>query len=153
MTLSSQVASLELARILQKLGVKQEAVWYWYYTDAPFPDGSRWELRLGSEISEAEWELSNESDIVAAFTVAELGEMLPARIEVKDPMIPRFDGTHFAAFEIRKHSDWEAVYIIYRNGIGYILNGYENGARHHGTEADARAKMLIYLLENKLITP
>jgi len=86
----------------------------------------------------------------SAFTVAELGEMLPARIDLGENA--SYPG-RYAILECRKHADWEVVYIIYRDGIGYILNGYESGARfHEANEANARAKMLGYLIENNLIT-
>jgi hypothetical protein len=48
--------------------------------------------------------------------------------------------------------------ITYEKGIGYVLGGYSNsstgkmgGVFHADTEADARAKMLVYLLENMLL--
>jgi len=75
---------------------------------------------------------------IAAFTVAELGEMLPHKIYGE--------------------TDWE-IYLERGDDnyiIGYI-NEAKNGERlddvcfNDKTEADARAKMLIYLIENKLI--
>lgn len=72
-----------------------------------------------------------------AFTVAELGEMLPGQITVNEE--PK-------CFEVRKRPDIYFVrYSEWENDNAYIYKTAE-------TEADARAKMLVYLLENKLIT-
>ncbi len=147
MTLEDQVISLSLAKRLKELGVKQDALYWWSEHTVP---ATLWNEH---DLSENDPYAGVSEQSYAAFTVAELGEILPARIEVKDPMIPKFDGTHFASLEVRKHSSWEAVYIIYNRGICYILNGYEKGARFHGTEAEARGLMLEYLLKNNLLTP
>jgi hypothetical protein len=59
--LEKQVVSLDLAKRLKELGVKQESVWYWF----------RDRLILGRG------EGGNMQTFTSAFTVAELGEMLP----------------------------------------------------------------------------
>lgn len=113
MHLEDQVVSLELAKKLKELGVKQEGYFNWYLgLQAPYlgPANKR-----------------SNSDTVAAFTVAELGEMF------------RYVRTEFTKTEA---GDW-AVYWVADNGRYH---------KEYGTEADARAKMLIYLIENKLIT-
>ena len=78
-----------------------------------------------------DWFLNNEKiglddeDNISAFTVAELGEMLPVY------------------FSSEKHTkEWLA---------GIVKQGVPNEMGAGLTEADARAKMLIYLIENKLI--
>jgi hypothetical protein len=70
----------------------------------------------------------------SAFTVAELGEMLP------DPT----DESWYVA--MKEGSKW----LCWENQRGF----YEDKGQHvwSDTEADARAKMLIYLLENGLLT-
>lgn len=70
-----------------------------------------------------------ENDYYSAFTVAELGEMLGIYCHTEKTGI-NTDGRDWEAF----HPSWEDKIIV------------------ADTEADARAKMLIYLLENKLIT-
>ena len=79
-------------------------------------------------------------DGVNCYTVAELGELLPGRVErnAKDYML-----------QCLKHGNWEVKYVAYENGIGHVLDSHE--VIQWGEEAEARAKMLIYLLENKLI--
>lgn len=111
MKLEDQVCSLELAKQLKELGVKQESIWYWHkYQDRD------WEATLA------------ESDL-SAFTVAELGEMLP-----------EFVGSW------REHDNFwhcDNSELGENRRVWLTFNA--------DTEADARAKMLIYLIENKLI--
>lgn len=138
MKLEQQVCSLELAQKLKELGVKQESlfVWarpthmpnlkwlYWYSENLKIPRGQ-----------EEIWES------LQSFTVAELGELLPARLEYKRPKHP----VYRLAME-KQDTRWNVVYICAdcggRNFEPMLAN----------TEADARATMLIYLLENKLST-
>jgi hypothetical protein len=120
MKLEQQVCSLELAKRLKKLGVKQDGVFgyaskrsekYRLYFD-PFT------------------ERVNLNSVVSAFTVAELGEMLPEEMK---------NGTSWEELRIKRDGDeWNVIY-------GALWN------EEASTEADARAKMLVHLLENKLI--
>ena len=68
MELSKQVVSLDLAKRLKELGVKQESYFEWYHRVSKKP-----EYRLGSR---SDWEPSYEDMFASAFTIAELGEML-----------------------------------------------------------------------------
>lgn len=135
MKLEKQVCSLELAKKLKELGVKQESIFYWTrsYTrkTGVFQADSKYYLAYSKNKKYyAEYECS-------AFTVAELGEMLPEEIE-KDGFVytwlpSKEDGTYWFSYSRMNEN---------KEGVGY--NQYAD------TEADARAKMLIYLLENKL---
>lgn len=112
MKLEQQVCSLKLAKQLKKLGVKQESYFGWYLTYKKI-----WRIGDMAEVMNhakmvgitpaPQWEW----DYYSAFTVAELGELLP---------------------------EWFCQ-----------LNN--NDIREKNTEANARAKMLIYLIENKII--
>ena len=62
MELSKQVVSLELSQKIEKLGVKQDSLWWW----------------TGVNI---EWELRQGIGRYSAFTVAELMEGLPTYLE------------------------------------------------------------------------
>jgi hypothetical protein len=111
MELVKQVCSLELAKSLKELGVKQESLYlYWrgnVYTSAHV-DGRSLAGKEG----------------IAAPTVAELGEMLPP-----------------GAYEVVRDES-KRCWIKYEYcDVGFSAN----------TEADARSKMLIYLIENKLV--
>lgn len=128
MELNQQVCSLELAKRLKELGVKQESLFYYVIDDLEF--GNTELMFLGG--------MGAENDIdISAFTAAELGEMLPATV----------DG---------KYGDCTLWYNSRRTNEYHVW--YENGREDEKiifsskAEADARAKMLVYLLENKLIS-
>lgn len=132
MKLEEQVCSLELAQKLKSLGVKQESYFYW----SNAMDGT-WRVE-----NRAFFKFDRRSD-VSAFTVAELGEMLP--------MVVHGDYDHLIIEKSIQH--WLIYYSRDREGCprstNHSLYIYLTASR---TEADARAKMLIYLIENKLIT-
>lgn len=115
MNLKSQVCSLELSKRLKELGVKQESLFFYNPKDG--------ELRRGfecfiNEEGKMKW-------FVSAFTVAELGEMLPEQ-----------------CFTYRVGSSWFNANTFhdkfYKVPIGIAMP----------TEADARTEMLIYLKEH-----
>jgi len=119
----NQVCSFELSQELEKLGVKQNSIFYWRKyslcknTNLYYIPNKETDLLILSGKLEYNY---------SAFTVAELGEMLQLdKIEwlvcSKDPVSKEF-----------------------------VLN-YRNEIIKSDTEANARAKMLIYLLENNLI--
>lgn len=125
MKLKDQVVSLELAKKLKELGVKQESLFAWYYIDAPT-------AYTGPELGYRGIDFPSEaSDIIAALTVAELGDLL-------------------------KHSDYYLPYssedwTVWECRVGNTEDG-DKQYLQAPTEADCRAKMLIYLLEHQLIT-
>ncbi len=113
MKLEKQLCSLELAKKLKALGVKQDSHFKWLNTP------TRGWMTFPRTIA------GNEENY-SAFSVAELGEMLPS------------------------------MTISYHQTLGEWSCKYpetEHVIKMEMTEADARAKMLIYLLENKLIQP
>ncbi len=113
MRLEDQVVSLELAKKLKELGVKQGSLFKW--DDL----GHRWSL---------EYDIRGYIGRYSAFTVAELGEMLP--------------NVYYSS----------KVYSSDRKDMNYECAGHESGDIFTAdTEANARAKMLIYLTENKLM--
>src|SRR5437016_1173186 len=71
MKIEEQVTSLDLSKKLKELGVKQESAFYW--EDSVFTDG----MQLKSKERAT---LKGSHEIYSAFTVAELGETLPAGI-------------------------------------------------------------------------
>ena len=127
MKLEDQVCSKELAIELHKLGITNPSLFYWEYTgSAKF---ERWE---NGEPDYCE-------DNICAYTVAELGEMLPAKIRVEGMRL------YLKIWRNGEENLWSVSYCEFDHGIRHQL--------FSETEADARAKMLIYLIENKLLTP
>jgi hypothetical protein len=132
MTLEQQVCSLELAKRLKELGVKQESFFTWRgWSRGWMIDVDR--DRQGRRISSVD-------DGYSAFTVAELGEMLPEAFS--------WGGTQVALSAVKYSGGWHVRYMSGQYRKSRSVNEFQDAA----TEADARAKMLIYLLENKLIT-
>lgn len=140
MNLQSQVTSLEISKKLKELGVKQESYFVW------FP-GVRIENGLGSFKTEDIWLLEHrkiEGEQYSAFTVAELGEMLPSNIHQfeKDTEKP---GGRWLSCDKSDDGGWI---------IGYGENGTNEIEIDCSSElnfANALGKMLIYLIENNLL--
>lgn len=119
MKLENQVCSLELSKKLLTLGVNQNSLYYWQRCSMCDDD---WQLSEG-----------HASDYLqcSAFTVAELGEMLPYYT------FHTIISIRFFQFNLILPTENEDKLISFRDE----------------TEANARAKMIIYLLENNLIPP
>ena len=144
MNLNQQVTSLELSKKLKELGVKQESHWYWesYYLPEITTDrhnniidskyiryiaDKRPVIRSGF--------LTSKLKYYSAYTVAELGELLPEGFESHKTIL--------APENYSKNPNLDTPdYCI--KSFGEII--------YDKNEANARAKMLIHLLENKLIT-
>jgi len=124
MKLEDQVCNLELSKKLKNLGVKQESLFYWVLVN---PQVNQWELT----VKENAKSFLNK-DKVSAFTASELGEMLPNYTEIKKCFPKNITGTF-----------WQVSYIQPKP----YLTHFEDD----DTEANARAKMLVYLLENNLM--
>jgi hypothetical protein len=114
MKIEHQVCSLDLAKRLKELGVKQESLW--------------WHNRIGDQygIQLDRPSQDQDSQCWSAFTVAELGEMLPHGF--------------YSRHGVKGYTCGE---LTQRAKTGRTFTG--------DTEADARANALIYLLEHKLI--
>ena len=124
MKLEEQVCSLELAKKLKELGVKQESLFYWF---------NNWNGYAEGHPSKKEnWILLDRYKDTGypAFTVAELGETLPK--------------TYYSGKS-------EKGILKYQCGSDDESRNKRHGWTRADTEADARAKMLIYLIENGLI--
>jgi hypothetical protein len=146
MKLEQQVCSLDLAKRLKELGVKQESYFHWY-------QGFRAEWHLGDT-----GEMMNHavdvgqmtapqfvSASASAFTVAELGEMLPKTIKkISVRGVPQKSDYYLDISWCESDKKWRYSYSnpTYNACVDMWFET---------KEADARAKMLIYLIENKLI--
>jgi hypothetical protein len=126
MELKNQVCSLEQAKKLKELGVKQESLFYFVEEEVSVADYHTalvWKIEYeGNQayVEDIEWETR-----ISAFTASELGEML------------------------RSSNDD----IIYHTSTTKVaLEIFDGEYFSSEIEADARAEMLIYLLENKLIS-
>lgn len=148
MNLEQQVCSIELAKRLKELGIKQESLFYWL-DDRDCEDNTCEDCKLKTEIIFSP-NIFHENavtlrDYYSAFTVAELGEMLPSEIE--------YGASTFNLQFYKLNKIWDGQY--FDPDSSYILHGLVPGFVDYyifdTKEADARAKMLIYLIENKLM--
>lgn len=139
--LEQQVCSLELSKKLKELGVKQESLFYWkerrgigaeYTSDFGDP-----ELRISphhvSSLIAMEPDRKPDGQFTrtfSAFTVAELGEMLSLSVWTKKNIDGKWQGWKPEAgmFTPESLKAWTSE-----------------------TEADARAKMLINLIEQGIV--
>jgi hypothetical protein len=129
MRLEDQVVNLDLSKRLKELGVKVESYFHWL--ELPWKPGAHI-LRHFDEFRDAE-----NYSTYPTYTVAELGEMLPYKIETIND---RYE------FWERKKYEWFKVTYKASQHQYHPLVGFEDK-----NEANARAHLLIYLLENKLI--
>lgn len=127
MKLEDQVCSLELAKELKELGVKQESLFCWYSDHSieadvyiAFSDNPLYGL---------------DSDVASAFTVAEFADMIGEEYD---------SGLFDKAEEVGSDNRYICKTACFLPGEDGYFSVKAN------TEASARAKMLVYLIENKL---
>lgn len=143
MPIEKQVCSLELAKRLKELGVKQGSYFYW--------NAQHIWVAAGKDI---EYDKDN---AISAFTAAELGEILPVALE-HDEVLAKYKGALFLAISKPYEQGTDAEYtkeeadlmfgtyqVAYTNMEGWIVRGGD-------TLADAMAKMVVCLAELKYIT-
>jgi len=161
MNLESQVCSLEYAKRLKELNVKQESIIYW----EKCPENKN-EFILSfiewHDKESGEWgdcHLLENQEHYSAFTVSELMDLLPHRITTKE-------NEPYSSYRLRiEKSIWykniESLNFVYI----YIVNYYCDTTSevmdwtyvaltknvHDENPANALAKMFIHLLENGLI--
>lgn len=123
MKLEQQVCSIEPAKRLKELEVKQESI-YFYDEDGVL-------LHKGSYAKEK----------TSAFLVSELSQFLPKNENIVTMLFTNGN----AQIAIQGNIELE-------EGLGTQWGAAGHCIGMDCTEADARAKMLVYLLENKLIT-
>lgn len=135
MKLEQQVCSLELAKRLKELGVKHESLFYWIEFRNESSPEDKWPnvyhnlIRKGQRNNWRERSYLKDLELYSAFTVAELGEMLPK--EINDHKTSYLEITHRSGY-------WQTFYL----GIVQMVST---------NQTNAYAKMLIYLIENGLI--
>jgi len=141
MKLEAQVVSLDLAKKLKELGVQQESLFYYGRKDGTlFARTGIDDLVFGYTTLNAEnpggdpyWFDVQELDDdfwFSAFTVAELGEMLPPGYRTQ-----------------KEAGMWLAI------ASRHVISTDREFALGANTEADARAEMLISLIEKNIVKP
>jgi len=142
MKLEDQVCSLKLAKKLKELGVEQKSNWYWVHHTA-FTFEQKPKLVEGWNLIYKDKMNPFREMVFSTFTVAELGEMLPERIYGN--LLP------YELDIIKDKIGWYVLYSRYPSIYTDSIEVFEGCRVVETTEANARAKMLIYLLENNLV--
>jgi hypothetical protein len=142
MPLEKQVCALEYSKRLWELGVRQESYFYHIIGKRAGIDKVLQHVIEPSSIKDSM--LFNrrvlpglEVEAYPAYTVAELGEMLPDEFIVNDEEVNLF-----------------CYFYLGPKRVAYGYEGKGKASFHEeqdSTEANARTKMLIHLLENNLI--
>lgn len=134
MKLENQLSNKELSKRLCELGAPQESLFS--YMKKKWTRDEDYRIALNGSYEFEMYEVESWEVSCSAFTVAELGEMLK---------------TFHSDLDNKKY-DWSAGQVKFGKSIWKTwIAGFKNEMFEADTEADARAKMLIYLLENKLI--
>lgn len=151
-----QVVNLLIAKRLKELGVPQKSTYYWLHIPAKktrtLGSGIWYNRPESYRLLPYVKEKGTVNETFSAFNVAELGELLPvgATIPIK------VSKAHFSAekwwrksvLQIQKMPQERSWHIEYVNPSTKVKSvGFSEIF-----EADARGKMLIYLLENGIIT-
>lgn len=135
MKLESQVITLEQAIKLFDLGVDLASQFAWCWNGHKMTSTGERDFFINLDGFEKEW-----PEAYAAFTVAELGVML-----------------HLYANGVSLHPNMGySASCEHRNVKSHEKNlgtGTTWYLTYHKTEAEARGALLIYLLENNLLTP
>lgn len=128
MKVQEQVCSVDLSRRLKELGVKRNSIFCWHERE-----------RVGKSkhftIYYSGMNNPVDGSDLPAFTVAELGEILK--------VVNLVNGLkcYYTFWTGEEWAAWESEYGIYIDGNDIVAN----------TEADARAMMIIHLIEQKQI--
>ena len=142
MNLESQVVSLELAKKLKDLGVKQESAFYWV------PDGDEENVSWSSpnlvphyDLKALQKETSYEIEAVSAFTFAELIEWISER--QNEWAIGYDDSGCFWRFKSGER------------GCGSMMEGFGHNYSSNDAESlvDALSEYIIYLIKEKGFKP
>ncbi len=146
--LVKQVCSLELAKRLKELGAPQDSVFYW---EAANFTGSEPRLRMANGARDVLWNrsvfdglmtTSDYKQTYAAYTAAELWSFLPQFLQNRNELGEGFNEELMMYKNDPKNGEPDY------SAVGY---GFEASARHDNA-VEAIAQLLIYLLEQKLIT-
>ena len=138
MELTKQVPQKDLCKRMLELGWDKETniSWYKYLFVPPNEMNKPFLLENSYWDSEDSWGMKSRlSKLYPAPTVAELGEVMPCKVKISGMDM---------YLETVKHEDYFECYYKFLNVACSVFF-------QEATEADARAKMWIYLKENKLL--
>lgn len=146
MKLEQQVVSLELAKQLEELDIEQDSLFYWcsytHFVEGEMVTDWMLESKESMKVKGLDVGLT-----YSAFTVAELGEMLPLHIMLGKLKLTMAKSHNY-------NGDFYSVgYFPLKDRDSLDINlQHDSAIFFERNEADARAKMLIWLIEEGYIT-
>lgn len=132
MTQEEMVCTLEQSMRLNELGIDLSSQFAWCWNGAMLTSEFEKAFFLNLEGFKEEW-----PEAYPAFTSSELGIMLPQTIKYRK--------TQVADIKISRFNAWTIFYNRRSSGMNVLMSESKN-------EAQARADMLIQLLENQFVT-
>lgn len=135
MKLEDQVCSLELAKRLKELGVKQDSYWHWSTNSGL---GLNEHLYSCNQLSQYGTEGVT---FASAFTVAELGNILPQLLPMEKHQ------HHYGRLTLwRVNDNWQLAYNLESKQC-HEIDAWDKSM------ANTFAKMLIRLIEKGIVKP
>ena len=132
----------ELAKEMKELGFEQESEFYWT-GKANYPNGHALESLNGKRTLVYQPKIIPHNSGCSAYTCGELGEMLPSDLN--------YNGNNYSLFYTNEYNSCKPHFWC----IMYCGRNFEipalNANFHEQSEANARAKMLIYLKKEGII--
>jgi len=152
MKLYDQVITREQAQRLKELGVDGDSLFAWEQSGLP----GECRVAYPSEFArQTKREFPNQVKWIQAWTVAELGQMLPDYTrELGNLEIGKSETDHIS-MKPKKEKWWNVSYWTLSGRVERDLYIPEQKSKHlqqAATLAQTLAKMLIYLLENNLLS-
>jgi hypothetical protein len=159
MSIEEQVCSLEFSQKLKELGVKQKSLFYWY-------DSSEKTTIVYSDLLYKENEILFKKygyaafDQYSAFTTGELLKMVPQWIDTKKNEPFNFFNFFFCIKRIFIDDKLTRVYSVnyhcdtvqFKSESPFFAHTLFKGI-YDTNPADALAKTILFLIENKLMGP
>lgn len=142
MKIEDQICTAEQAKKLKELGIDQKSSYFKFLYGFW---GKSLKQRTWTPITIDNKTFVAPSRILAAFTVAELGIMLPGQITTTVLDAPGLILDLHFGIDGCSYKGYSAL-------TSYIFWGEYEGKIKFPTEAQGRAAMLIWVLENKLVT-
>ena len=155
------VTSLELSRELKEIGVKQNSEFYWrrHWTKNE-TDNLSIDYDKGKEVKYEDWGI----EFISAFLSGELGEMLPWSLSVNEKKWICLGLTEKQIKSVLKKKtnndklDFRLICDRGKKFSCFYMEDWDSGCcifnqtgNQAKTEAEARGKMLVYLIKNGLI--
>lgn len=138
MKIENQICTLEQSQKLHELGVEKHKSFLSYWPNPKVLEGGRVEPDGTYEIMPTDWSRTYASAVKdSAFTVAELGIMIGNKYTISETTNHKEDDKRWICGDVFGIDDGDYDYNICKYGA---------------TEAEARANILIHLIENRYVT-